>query len=78
MIRTGLILCWYAGVRLKHIVVAAGVLGIAGTMFVSIASLLNPNFRYITDRFTYFIRSDIDPEMRQIGWQNQQALIAIG
>jgi cell division protein FtsW len=39
--------------------------------------MASDKFKYIQKRFTYFLSSDVDPQSRQIWWQNQQALIAI-
>lgn len=74
----GLIMCRYAGAKIKYILwilfwgLAAGLL--AG----SIAGMVSERFSYIQKRFTYFLSSNVDPQARQIGWQNQQALLAIG
>lgn len=43
----------------------------------SIAGLVSDKFDYIQKRFTYFLNTNIDPESRDVGRQNQQALIAI-
>lgn len=73
-----LIMCRYAGAKIKYILwilfgwLAAGLIG------GSIAGLVSDRFAYIQKRFTYFISSDVDPQARQIWWQNQQALIAVG
>lgn len=40
--------------------------------------MVSERFSYIQKRFTYFISSNIDPQAREIWWQNQQALLAIG
>lgn len=40
--------------------------------------MVSERFSYIQKRFTYFLSSDVDPQARQIGRQNQQALLAIG
>ena len=40
--------------------------------------MMSDRFSYIQKRLTYFISSNVDPQARQIGWQNQQALLAIG
>jgi len=44
----------------------------------SIAGSVSDRFAYIQKRFTYFLSSNVDPQNRQVGWQNQQALIAVG
>lgn len=73
-----LIMCRYAGAKLKYVllILFGGLL--TGLIGGSIAGLVSDRFAYIQKRFTYFISSDVDPQARQIGWQNQQALIAIG
>ena len=74
----GLIMCRYAGAKIKH-VLAILLLGmLAGLLGGSIAGMVSEKFSYIQKRFTYFISSSVDPQARQIGWQNEQALIAIG
>jgi cell division protein FtsW (lipid II flippase) len=40
--------------------------------------MTSQRFQYIQRRFTYFLSSEVDPQNRDIGWQNQQALIAVG
>ncbi|EKD25432.1 MAG: hypothetical protein ACD_80C00058G0007, partial [uncultured bacterium (gcode 4)] len=50
----------------------------SGLVVGSIAGMMSPRFAYIQKRFTYFLSSSVDPQARQIGWQNQQALLAIG
>ena len=40
--------------------------------------MVNERFQYIQKRITYFLSSDVDPQSRQVGWQNEQALIAVG
>gem|GEM_PF-1274398 len=50
----------------------------AGLLAGSIAGMVSERFSYIQKRFTYFLSSNVDPQARQIGWQNQQALLAIG
>jgi len=74
----GLIMCRYAGAKIKYVVwILLG--GLLGGLFVgSIAGMVSERFAYIQKRFTYFISSDVDPQARQIWWQNQQALLAIG
>jgi cell division protein FtsW len=42
------------------------------------ASLVSNRFDYIQKRFTYFLNTNVDPQSRDVWWQNQQALIAIG
>lgn len=72
-----LVMARYVGLELKKIIMIAW-LGIIATFVVGgIAWMISPRFEYIQKRFTYFLSSDVDPQSRQIGWQNQQALIAI-
>ena len=73
-----LIMCRYAGAKIKYILrILFGWLTV-GLIGGSIAGLVSDRFAYIQKRFTYFISSDVDPQARQIWWQNQQALIAVG
>jgi len=51
---------------------------ITGLLVWSIAGSVSDRFAYIQKRFTYFLSSNVDPQNRQVGWQNQQALIAVG
>ncbi|NOZ44950.1 MAG: FtsW/RodA/SpoVE family cell cycle protein [bacterium] len=44
----------------------------------ALAGMVSDKFDYIQRRFTYFLSSDIDPQSTDIGWQNHQALVAIG
>ena len=74
----GLILCRYAWSKLKYVLmIVVGWLS-AGLIVGSIAGMVSPRFQYIQKRFTYFLSSSVDPQNRQVGWQNQQALIAVG
>lgn len=43
----------------------------------SVAGLVSDKFDYIQKRFTYFLNTNVDPQSRDVGWQNQQALIAV-
>ncbi|MCX6825485.1 MAG: FtsW/RodA/SpoVE family cell cycle protein [candidate division SR1 bacterium] len=74
----GLIMCRYAGAKIKYILwILFG--GLASVLVVgSIAGMVSQRFAYIQKRFTYFISSNVDPQAREIGRQNQQALVAIG
>lgn len=47
-------------------------------LFWTIASNISDRFAYIQKRMTYFISSPNDEDSRWIGWQNEQALNAIG
>ncbi|MCX6822674.1 MAG: FtsW/RodA/SpoVE family cell cycle protein [candidate division SR1 bacterium] len=74
----GLIMCRYMGAKLKYIlrILFGGLF--AGLAAGSILGMVSDRFSYIQQRFTYFISSSVDPQAKQIGWQNQQALLAIG
>jgi len=74
----GLVMCRYAGAKIKYILWILFWWLILWLVMGSIAGMVSDRFAYIQKRFTYFISSDIDPQARQIGWQNQQALLAIG
>lgn len=74
----GLIMCRYAWAKIKYILrILFGWL-ISWLFIGSIAGMVSERFSYIQKRFTYFISSNIDPQAREIWWQNQQALLAIG
>ncbi|HMS90913.1 MAG TPA: FtsW/RodA/SpoVE family cell cycle protein [Candidatus Absconditabacterales bacterium] len=74
----GLIMCRYAGAKIKYIlwILFGGI--ITGLLLGGIAGMVSDRFAYIQKRFTYFISSSVDPQAKQIGWQNEQALLAIG
>ncbi len=74
----GLIMCRYAGAKIKYILRI--VLWWLGSALIvgGMASMMSDRFSYIQKRLTYFVSSNVDPQARQIGWQNQQALLAIG
>lgn len=74
----GLIMCRYAGAKLKYILWILFWGMAAGLIVWSIAGMISDRFAYIQRRFTYFISSSVDPQAKQIGWQNEQALLAIG
>lgn len=73
-----LIMCRYMWAKLKYIlrILFGGLF--AGLAAGSILGMVSDRFSYIQQRFTYFISSSVDPQAKQIGWQNQQALLAIG
>lgn len=73
-----LIMCRYAGAKIKYIlrIVFGGL--IAMIAVGGIAGMVSDRFSYIQKRLTYFISSSVDPQARQIWRQNQQALLAIG
>lgn len=74
----GLIMCRYAGAKIKYIlwILFWGMLG--GLLLGGIAGMVSDRFAYIQKRFIYFVSSSVDPQAKQIWWQNQQALLAIG
>jgi cell division protein FtsW (lipid II flippase) len=73
-----LIMCRYVWAKLKYIlrILVGGLF--AGLAAWSIAGMVSDRFSYIQQRFTYFISSSVDPQAKQIWWQNEQALLAIG
>jgi len=73
----GLIMFRYAWANAKKILLLF--LGGLFWAFIlwSLAWAVSDKFNYIQQRFTYFFRSDIDPEGKKIWRQNEQALIAI-
>lgn len=74
----GLIMCRYAGAKIKYVVWILFWWLLAWLLAGSIAGMVSDKFAYIQKRFTYFISSSVDPQAKQIWWQNQQALLAIG
>jgi cell division protein FtsW len=74
----GLIILWYAGAKIKHVLFIL----FGGILLWSLAWLLawkiSTQFNYLQKRFVYFIDSSVDPQWTDIGRQNQQALIAVG
>jgi len=74
----GLIMCRYAGAKIKYILWILFWWLTAGLIAGGMAGMVSDRFAYIQKRFTYFISSSVDPQAKQIGWQNQQALLAIG
>lgn len=72
-----LIMCRYAGGKIKYILWIAGGAIISALLVGTIAWSISPRFAYIQKRFTYFINSSVDPQARWVGWQNEQALMAI-
>ncbi len=73
-----LIMCRYIGAKIKYIIRLLCWWLVAWLAIGSIAGMVSDRFSYIQKRFTYFISSSVDPQARQIGRQNQQALLAIG
>lgn len=74
----GLVMCRYMWAKIKYILrILFGGLFV-GLAVGSIAGLVSDRFSYIQKRFVYFINSSVDPQAKQIWWQNQQALLAIG
>lgn len=75
---TGLIMCWYAGARARSLL-ALTLLGCVSALLVGlVASMTTSKFTYIQERVLYYLGVSEDEENRAIGWQNEQALIAIG
>lgn len=74
----GFIMCRYAGAKIKYLLRIMCWWLISWLVVGSIAGMVSERFSYIQKRFTYFMSSSVDPQARQIGWQNQQALLAIG
>lgn len=73
-----LIMCRYMGAKLKYVLRI-----LFGSLFAwlavgGIAGMMSERFNYIQKRFVYFVSPSVDPQARQIWWQNQQALLAIG
>jgi cell division protein FtsW (lipid II flippase) len=66
MALTGLIMLWYAGAKLKYIVL----MGLGGIflsiMGVFLLSSITSKYDYLTARMTHFLRSDVDPSNRGI------------
>jgi len=73
-----LVMCRYSGEKLKYIMVMVGGALITALLAWSVAGLVSDKFDYIQKRFTYFLNTNVDPQSRDVGWQNQQALIAVG
>jgi len=74
----GLIMFWYAGAKVKHVILLF-IWGLVSALLLgALAGMVSDKFDYIQRRFTYFLSSDIDPQSTDIGWQNHQALVAIG
>lgn len=74
----GLIMCRYMWAKLKYVLRM-----LFGWIFVwlavwGMAGMISERFSYIQKRFVYFLNPSVDPQARQIWWQNQQALLAIG
>jgi len=74
----GLVMCRYAWAKIKYILWMLFWWLISVVVLGSIAGMVSSRFAYIQKRFTYFISSSVDPQAKQIWWQNQQALLAIG
>jgi cell division protein FtsW len=74
----GLIMCRYAGAKIKYVLRILFWWLILWLFAGSIAGMVSDRFAYIQKRFTYFISSSVDPQAKQIWRQNEQALLAIG
>ncbi len=66
-----IVMYYMAGARLTHLV--SGFL--IALFFTSIVVMTVP---YVNNRFHVFLDPSVDPQSRNVGWQIQQALIAIG
>lgn len=71
-------MCRYAWAKIKYILWILFGWMAAGLILGGIAGMVSDRFAYIQKRFTYFISSNVDPQAKQIWWQNEQALLAIG
>lgn len=62
---------YVAGANIKHLV---------GGFLVALVffSLVIATVPHVNKRFNFFVNPDVDPEKRNIGWQIEQSLIAIG
>ncbi len=74
---TWLVMAWYAWLKFKKVFGIFIVWILWGALAGGMASMFSDRFTYIQRRFTYFISSNIDPQSRDIWWQNEQALMAI-
>ena len=74
----GLIMCRYAGAKIKYVLRILFWWLVLWLFAGSIAGMVSDRFSYIQKRFTYFISSSVDPQAKQIWRQNEQALLAIG
>lgn len=74
---TWLIMAWYAGLKLKKVLLIFFSWLILWSLVWLFASMVSDRFEYIQKRFTYFINSDVDPQSKQVWRQNEQALMAI-
>ncbi len=75
---TWLIMALYAGMNRKKVVGVLIFWIIWMLMFWTLASMVSTRFIYIQKRMTYFITKPTDEDSKWIGWQNEQALAAIG
>lgn len=75
---TGLTMAIYAWLNWKKAIWLLVAWAAATLLFWTLASMVSPRFAYIQKRMTYFISSSNDENSMWIGWQNEQALAAIG
>ncbi|MEI6426713.1 MAG: FtsW/RodA/SpoVE family cell cycle protein [Candidatus Absconditabacteria bacterium] len=73
-----LVMSRYSGEKVKYILIMVFGGLITALLAGSVAGLVSDKFDYIQKRFTYFLNTNVDPQSRDVGWQNQQALIAVG
>lgn len=78
---TALVMARYTGLRLRKILLVLAIGVGAGFVVGSSLYFINPKFAYINKRFSYFLGVNQTQQFNQeeqIGWQNEQALRAIG
>lgn len=71
LIPTLVVMFFAAGGRLKHLLMMA-LIGVLVFMFAAFS------FKHVQDRIKDFMDPSIDPSNKNVGWQIQQSLIAIG
>ncbi len=71
LIPVTVVMYYIAGAKLTHLI--AGFLIAVFASFIVVSTV-----PYVRNRFHFFVDPSIDPESRNIGWQIQQAKIAIG
>lgn len=78
---TALIMIWFSWFSLKRTLSILGIGLWAWVIAWFSLALVSDKFSYIQDRFSYFFTTNeekIQSEREKVGWQNTQALIAIG
>jgi len=71
IIPTTVVMFYVAGARTKHLLIV----GMIGMMILFFAFSA---FKHVRDRFSDFLDPTIDPSNKNVGWQIQQSLIAVG